>query len=238
MGRDAAGRASFLPLRGVSLSSLSAVRARLTAFARYLGLGERPVRSRIDSSSSLAEFIDTRASHVAQTALYGYLKTRAGTRFRELFESDEFLVSINIAKWQVWAAAVADLALFAGGRLADRTGADNAAVAAFMAAVVAGIFDRQGRPDDVGPEFERSTAEVVELVRGSDFTAIGDDESAFAQSPEALVRWAPVVDELKQLDAEIVRNSVRFRWIEVRRDLREMLDAAAVMVSARGVGGR
>ena len=47
-----------------------------------------------------------------------------------------------------------------------------------------------------------------------------------------------MVDELKQLDAEIVRNSVRFRWIEVRRDLREMLDAAAVMVSARGVGGR
>lgn len=205
---------------------------------KYLGLGGRPARSRIDSPSSLAEFIDSRASHVAQTALYGYLKTRAGTRFRELFESDEFLVSINIAKWQVWVAAVADLALFAGGRLADRTGADNAAVAALMEGLVAEIFDRQGRPDDAGPEFEHSTAEVVELVRDSDFTAIGDDESAFVQSPEALVRWAPVVDELKQLDAEIVRNSVRFRWIEVRRDLREMLDAAAVMACARKPGGR
>ncbi|MCZ7598833.1 MAG: esterase [Gammaproteobacteria bacterium] len=205
---------------------------------KYPGLGGRPARSRIDSPSSLAEFIDSRASHVAQTALYGYLKTRAGTRFRELFESDEFLVSINIAKWQVWVAAVADWRCLPAAALADRTGADNAAVAALMEGLVAEIFDRQGRPDDAGPEFEHSTAEVVELVRDSDFTAIGDDESAFVQSPEALVRWAPVVDELKQLDAEIVRNSVRFRWIEVRRDLREMLDAAAVMACARKPGGR
>ena len=39
-------------------------------------------------------------------------------------------------------------------------------------------------------------------------------------------------DELKQYDAEIVRGSVRFRWQEVRRDLRRDLDAEAVLASA------
>jgi len=44
-----------------------------------------------------------------------------------LFETKEFLRSINIAKWQIWAACVSDLAVFSGGLLyrempdADRT---------------------------------------------------------------------------------------------------------------------
>jgi hypothetical protein len=52
------------------------------------------------------------------------------------------------------------------------------------------------------------------------------------ESPPALVKWAPIIDELKRLDEAIVRNSVRFRWQEVRRDLRRDLDPAAVMASA------
>ena len=45
----------------------------------------------------------------------------------------------------------------------------------------------------------------------------------------ALVRWAPIMPELKELDAEIVMNSVRFRWQEVRRELRSTLDAAKLL---------
>jgi hypothetical protein len=47
------------------------------------------------------------------------------------------------------------------------------------------------------------------------------------------VRWAPIVENLKELDEEIVKNSVRFRWQEIRRDLRRNLDAGAVLRSAR-----
>ena len=43
------------------------------------------------------------------------------------------------------------------------------------------------------------------------------------------MRLAPVVDELKEFDEPIVLNSVRFRWQEVRRELRKALDAEAVL---------
>jgi hypothetical protein len=43
------------------------------------------------------------------------------------------------------------------------------------------------------------------------------------------VYWAPVVEELKALDEEIVRNSVRFRWQEIRQQLRLLLDAHSVL---------
>jgi hypothetical protein len=45
------------------------------------------------------------------------------------------------------------------------------------------------------------------------------------------VRWAPVKDELKLLDEEIVRNSVRFRWQAVRRDFAEQLRLAPLLQS-------
>jgi hypothetical protein len=64
---------------------------------------------------------------------------------------------------------------------------------------------------------------------GCDWTRVTDDEAAFSESPSALVRWAPIVEELKQFDEGIVRNSVRFRWQEIRRDLRRCLDARAVL---------
>ena len=57
-----------------------------------------------------------------------------------------------------------------------------------------------------------------------DWRAVDDDESEFSASPEALVRHAPIIPELMALDEEIVRNSVRFRWQEVRRELRAKLD--------------
>jgi hypothetical protein len=65
-----------------------------------------------------------------------------------------------------------------------------------------------------------------------DWPSVADDETPFSESPAALVRHAPVVDEFKQLDEPIVRNSVRFRWQEVRRALRRDLDAVAVLATA------
>ena len=70
-----------------------------------------------------------------------------------------------------------------------------------------------------------------------DWGGQADDASAFVESPTALVYWAPVVEDLKELDEEIVRNSIRYRWIEVRRELHRNLDAAGVMGTARSHGG-
>ena len=69
-------------------------------------------KSRIQTVDSLVEFVQTRAAYVAQTSLYGYLKTRMGTRFRQIFEDEEFLPSINNSKWRTYAACLSDLAVF------------------------------------------------------------------------------------------------------------------------------
>ena len=188
-------------------------------------------RTPITDPAGLRRFLETRANFVAQSSLYGYLRTRAGTRFPELFSSDAFVRSINIAKWQLWLACVADIAVYAGGLLAARTGARREVVDALMARVVDELLRATGVPGDAGPEFEAGAQALRARLAACDWSSVTDDETAFVESPSALVRHAPIVDELKQLDEPIVRNSVRFRWQEVRRDLRRDLDATAVLGS-------
>ena len=201
----------------------------------YLGVVGRQ-RSRVADPAALQQFLSTRASHIAQMALYGYLRTRAGTRFPELFASDTFNNSTNRAKWNIWVACLSDLSIFSGGLIVQRTGAAQAEVAGLMVRIVGAVLDDIGTPGDAGPEYPQLAAELRERVSACDWSAVKDDASSFTESPEALVRWAPVMDELKALDAEIVRNSVRYSWQDVRRDLRRLLDADALIASFRAGG--
>jgi hypothetical protein len=68
----------------------------------------------------------------------------------------------------------------------------------------------------------------VQRVQTFDWTQQRDDEALFSQSPQALFYWSPIADELKQRDETIVKNSIRFRWIEVRRSTRQSLDFDAL----------
>ena len=205
--------------------------------AAYLGAGAAGRKRTVADVAALRHFLDSRASHVAQTTLYGYLRTRAGTRYPVLFENDAYVVSINHAKWQMWLACLSDLSVFAGLLLARRSPAaspEEAGAAARRAAEE--ILDRTGTPDDAGPLFVQGAEAVRGRLDRCDWAALargegGPDggEAVFTESPEALVRHAPIIAELMALDAEIVRNSVRFRWQEVRRELRAALDADAIL---------
>jgi hypothetical protein len=185
----------------------------------------------VADAAALADFLNTRAAHVAQTTLYGYLRARAGVRFPELFSNDEFVVSINQAKWNIWVACVSDLTVFAGLLIVRQSGDANCRPA--LIAAVDSILDRQGVPDEAGPAFGGLVDRLRQRIRLCDWNAYADDEGPFVESPEALVRWAPIVDELKQLDEEIVRNSMRFRWNETRKELLRTLDVPAFLASSR-----
>ena len=211
-------------------SILGRLRFTFSVLAKYLGAGTAAGRRRtIAEGTALAHFLETRASRIAQTTLYGYLRTRAGTRYPILFDDDAFVVSINHAKWQVWLACLSDLAVFAGGLLAHRSATGPVSAGAVVRRAVEGILERTGTPDDSGPRFADGVKAVRERLDGCDWEAIGDDESAFTESPAALVANAPIIPELMALDEEIVRNSVRFQWQEVRRELRSTLDADALL---------
>ena len=197
-------------------------------------LGGSPRQPPITDANELERFLETRASHVAQTSLFGYLRTRAGSTYPELFSNDAFMVAVNIAKWQVWLACLSDLAVFAGGLIQQRSNAPASDVGTVIRAVVAAVLERIGDPEEAGDQFAENARGLLARIEATDWPAVGDDDSPFHESPAALVRWAPIIESLMELDSEIVRNSVRFRWQEVRRDLRVALEAGPIMTASAG----
>lgn len=192
----------------------------------YVGRGRWGRGEPVADRAALQRFIDSRASFVAQMSLYGYLRTRAGMRYPELFSNDEFVKAVDAAKWQMWLACLSDLSVYAGGLLARRSRADPPRIAAVMRATFEAAVSASGVAHDPAR---------VEQVRARlalcDWKAVPDDATPFSESPRVLIECAPIVEELKQLDEEIVRNSVRFRWQQVRRELRRALDADALIAS-------
>ena len=69
-------------------------------------------KKKIKSLDDLEEFIQSKSAWVTQVTLYGYLKTRMGTRYVLHFENDEFMSSVNIAKWNIYSVALQDLTLY------------------------------------------------------------------------------------------------------------------------------
>ena len=197
----------------------------------YVGIGNRRKIHSLMDIESLSYFLFSRASHVAQTSLYGYLRTRAGTRFPELFENPDILKSINIAKWHVWVACVSDLAIFIG-QLAKQAGIDEAKIVQLLSEALNHVFEEAGTPDEAGDGFIDSINKACQRIDNFSYSETLVDDDIFSQSPEALFYWSPIADELKERDENIVRNSVRFRWIEVRRSCRKLIDFEALFDSS------
>jgi hypothetical protein len=208
---------------------LAKPRELLATLRDYVGVGGRRQVEPIVDIESLQRFLDTRASFVAQTSLYGYVRTRSGMRYPELFDNDGFVGSMNVAKWQIWLACLSDLSVYAGGLIAGTHPDAGSGVGRIIRTAVSQLLATTGVPTDAGPAFASSSAAVQERLASCDWSAVTDDAAAFTESPPALVRWAPIVDEMKVLDEPIVLNSVRFRWQEVRRELRRSLDAGALL---------
>ena len=75
---------------------------------------------KINSIEELKSFIKERSAHVTQTTLYGYLKTRIGSRYAMMFEDKVFIKSVNIAKWNIYVSALSDCTIYTFSYLIDK----------------------------------------------------------------------------------------------------------------------
>ena len=69
-------------------------------------------KTKISNLDELEDFIQSKSAWVTQVTLYGYLKTRMGTRYVLHFENDKFMESVNLAKWNMYSVALQDLIFY------------------------------------------------------------------------------------------------------------------------------
>jgi len=173
----------------------------------------------LENLDDLENFIQTKSAWVSQVTLYGYLKTRMGTRYVLHFENDEFMKSVNIAKWNIYAVALQDLTFFTFSYLRanmNYQGEDKAKEIFFK------ILDDETTnkmPQNIIDEAKKN---FEERFRNIDWN-IYCDELPFNPSALSLYKWAPISDELKTLDRKIVLNSVILKWDVVKKEFKERI---------------
>ena len=161
----------------------------------------------INSKKDLQKFIQQRSAHVTQTTLYGYLKTRIGVKFTAMVEDEVFSKSINIAKWNIYMTAIADCALYVFSYLiAEKNLKENDCKEIYL-----DIIENEkmnGLTDEI---YQSAKQDFLNRYDKIDFNKYYL-ENPFNESCLALYNWAPIADELKILDKEIVLNSMRLKW--------------------------
>ena len=171
----------------------------------------------ISSKKDLQNFVQERSAHVTQTTLYGYLKTRIGTRYVAMLEDEKFAESINIAKWNIYVTAISDLSFYVFSFLVDQKNLKENDIEEIFLNIINNEM-KNGLSEKIGNIAISEFAIKLKTVNFNKYYL----ENPFRDSSLALYNWAPIADELKVLDKEIVLNSIKLKWNIVENDFKEL----------------
>ena len=167
----------------------------------------------------LEDFIQTKSAWVSQVTLYGYLKTRMGTRYVLHFENDEFMKSVNLAKWNIYAVALQDLTFFIFSYLNANMNYQDVEKAKDIFLKILDDETTNKMPQDIIEEAKKNFEERFQNI---DWNLYHND-LPFNLSALSLYEWAPIAEELKTLDRKIVLNSVILKWDIIKKEFKERI---------------
>ena len=171
----------------------------------------------INSKKDLKNFIQERSAHVTQTTLYGYIKTRIGSRYAMMFEDEVFLKSINLAKWNIYMTALSDCTFYVFSYLIDKKNLkQNDSLEIFIE-----IIKNEKNNGLESKLYEDTKLEFNQRLKEIDWKIYHQD-NPFKNSGLSLLKWSPIADNLKILDKEIVLNSIKLKWNLVENDFKNL----------------
>ena len=176
-------------------------------------------KKKIGNFDELENFIQSKSAWVTQVTLYGYLKTRMGTRYVLHFENDKFMGSVNLAKWNIYSVALQDLTFFTFSYLKDNFNYQDVKKSKEIFFKILDDETTNKMPAEIIVEAKKNFEERFLKVNWETYY----NDLPFNSSALSLYKWAPIADELKLLDRKIVLNSVILKWDIVKKEFKERI---------------
>jgi hypothetical protein len=176
-------------------------------------------KNKISNLDELEDFIQSKSAWVTQVTLYGYLKTRMGTRYVLHFENDEFMKSVNLAKWNIYAVALQDLIFFSFSYLKINLNYQDLDKAKEIFFKILDDEIANKMPLNIIEKAKKNFDERLQNIKWDNYI----NDLPFNPSALSLYEWAPIADELKTLDRKIVFNSVILKWDIVKKEFVERI---------------
>ena len=177
-------------------------------------------KKKIKNIDDLKDFIQKKSAWVSQVTLYGYLKTRMGTRYVLHFDNEVLLESINKAKWNIYAVTLQDFCLYSISYLKDVSKKHDTGKAKEIFLEILSDEEKNQMPNDI---LEKSKIEFDERLKNIDWEKHYKD-LPFNNSALALYEWSPIAEELKSLDRKIVLNSMILKWDIIKKEFSQVIN--------------
>ena len=177
-------------------------------------------KKKLSTLDDLENFIQTKSAWVSQVTLYGYLKTRMGTRYVLHFENDEFMKSVNLAKWNIYAVALQDLTFFTFSYLKANSNYQDVDKAKAIFLKILDDETTNNMPQGIIEDAKKNFNERIQNMNWDYYF----NDLPFNPSALSLFKWAPIAEELKTLDRKIVLNSVILKWDIVKKEFKERIN--------------
>ena len=176
-------------------------------------------KKKIKNIDELKEFIQKKSAWVSQVPLYGYLKTRMGTRYVLHFDNEVLLESINKAKWNIYSVALQDLTFFAFSYLNTFFNYQEVNNAKKIYEAILDDEISNGMPQEVIEKGKKRFEERLQKINWkTHFKSLPFNDSALS-----LYYWAPIAEELKVLDRKIVLNSMILKWDNIKEEFIKLI---------------
>ena len=177
-------------------------------------------KSKIKNLDELEEFIQTKSAWVSQVTLYSYLKTRMGTRYVLHFDNDEFMKSVNEAKWNIYAVALQDLTFFTFSYLKNNFNYEDTGKSKEIFLKILDNETTNNMPLDIIDKTKKIFDERLQSINWNEYS----NDIPFNQSALSLYEWAPIAEELKTLDRKIVLNSMILKWDIIKKEFEKLIE--------------
>ncbi len=176
-------------------------------------------KKKITNLDELENFIQTKSAWVSQVTLYSYLKTRMGTRYVLHFDNDEFMKSVNQAKWNIYAVALQDLNLFVFSYLKVNFKFQEVDKAKRIFFNILDDETNNNMPLEIIEEAKKNFDKRFQEIDWDNYYI----DLPFNPSALSLYKWAPIAEELKTLDRKIVLNSVILKWEVIKKEFKDRI---------------
>ena len=177
-------------------------------------------RKKIRDLTDLENFIQKKSAWVSQVTLYGYLKTRMGTKYVLHFDDEKFLGSINTAKWNIYSIALQDLTFYTLSYLKVIKNYQNTEKSKIIYNSILEKEINNGMPEDIINSAKTIFQERYDNINWEKYF----NNLPFNKSALALYDWAPIAEELKTLDRKIVLNSMILKWDNIKEEFEKLIN--------------
>lgn len=185
-------------------------------------------RPRSSDPAAFGEFLSRQAAFVAQKTVLDYCRVKSGSNEKKVFADPDFVAALQHCRWQVFLAALTDMAGLAEAWLRPHGPGQEAAIAARLAAWHGAALAGQDIPDA-----ERDSAEDAQRALPAHLAqfqlappASADRRPLLAEAP--LFATLPIHAEQRRGEALAIRGALRFHIVSTQQEMERGFDPAGL----------